>query len=100
MEKFGIELLNTRFSYSVRYHGRIYAHDFDSETRTQLQPEIAKFQRLPMRLHRWGGLTRARSEFLNLLNPFNYISMGTLLNLAGLSGAFRYKVLKPMFSTF
>ena len=100
MEKFGIELLDTRFSYSVRYRGRVYAHDFDSEIRTQLQPEIAKFQRLLIRLHRWGWLTRARSKFLNFLNPFNYISMGTLLNLAGLSGDFRYKVLKPMFVNF
>ena len=28
MEQFGIELLDTRFSYSVQYGGRVYAHDY------------------------------------------------------------------------
>ena len=37
---------------------------------------------------------------LNALNPFNYTSMGTVLNLIGLSGDFRYKILKPMFVNF
>ena len=100
MEQFGIELIDTRFSYSVKYRGQVYAHDFDSEIREQLQPEIAKFQRLLRRLHWFGGLTRSRSKFLNALNPFNYISMGTVLNLGGFSGDFRYKVLKPMFVNF
>ena len=100
MRKFGIELVDTRFSYSVRYRGQVYAHDLDSEIRAHLQPDIAKFQRLLKRLHRWGWLTRARSKFLNFFNPFNYISMGTVLNFAGLSGEFRYKVLKPMFVNF
>ena len=100
MERFGINLVDTRFSYSVKYRGRVYAHDFDSGMRDELQPEIAKFQRILGRLHRFGRLTRARSKFLNALNPFNYVSMGTVLNLAGLSGDFRYQVLKPMFVNF
>ena len=100
LEQFGIELLETRFSYSVRYRGRVYAHDFESDIRKQLQDEIAKFQRVLRRLHWFGALTRTRSKFLNALNPFNYISMGTVLNFAGLSGDFRYKVLKPMFVNF
>ena len=100
MERFGIDLLETRFNYSVKYHGQLYAHDFDSEIRRQLQPEIVRFQRLLRRLHRFGALTRARSKLLNLLNPFNYVSMGTVLNLGGFSGDFRYKVLKPMFVNF
>ena len=100
MERFGIDLLETRFNYSVKYHGQLYAHDCDSEIRRQLQPEIVRFQRLLRRLHRFGALTRARSKFLNLLNPFNYVSMGTVLNLGGFSGDFRYKVLKPMFVNF
>ena len=100
MERFGIELIDTRFSYSVKYRGQVYAHDFDSQIREQLQPEIAKFQRLLTRLHWFGRLTRSRSKFLNALNPFNYISMGTVLNLGGFSGDFRYKVLKPMFVNF
>ena len=37
---------------------------------------------------------------LNALNPFNYIGMETVLNLAGLSADFRYKILKPMFVNF
>ena len=100
MEQFGIELIDTRFSYSVKYGGRIYAHDFDSEIREQLQPEIERFQRLLQRLHWFGWLTRSQSKILNALNPFNYISMGTVLNLGGFSGDFRYKILKPMFVNF
>ena len=100
MEKFGIELIDTRFSYSVKYRGHVYAHDFDSTIREQLQPEITKFQRTLRLMHRFGWLTRSRSKLLNALNPFNYISMGTVLNLTGLSGDFRYKILKPMFVNF
>ena len=37
---------------------------------------------------------------LNALNPFNYISMGSILNLGRFSGDFRYKILKPMFVNF
>ena len=86
MEKFGIGLIDTRFSYSVRYRGDVYAHDFDSEIREQLQFEIAKFQRVLSRLHWFGWLSRCQSRFLNALNPFNYVSMGTVLNLGGFSG--------------
>ncbi len=100
MERFGIELIDTRFSYSVKYGGQIYAHDFDSEIREQLQDEIARFQRLLQRLHSFGWLTRSQSKLLNAINPFNYISMGTVLNLGGFSGDFRYKILKPMFVNF
>ena len=100
MEKYGIELLDTRFSYSVKYGNRIYAHDFDSDVKEDLQSDIEKFQRVLRRLHRIGWLTRSRSKLLNALNPFNYVSMGTVLNLAGLSQEFRYKILKPMFVNF
>ncbi|MXY75918.1 MAG: NAD(P)-binding protein [Acidimicrobiia bacterium] len=100
MEQFGIELVDTRFSYSVKYRGEVYAHDFDSEIRTQLRSEIQKFQRVLRRLHRIGRLSRSRSKLMNALNPFNYISMGTVLNLGGFSGDFRYKILKPMFVNF
>ena len=34
MEQFGIELIDTRFSYSVKYGGQLYAHDFDSDIRS------------------------------------------------------------------
>ncbi len=100
MNRFGIELVDTRFSYSVKYGGQVYAHDFDSEIADQLQSEIARFQRILRRLRRFGWLTRSRSRLLNALNPFNYISMGTVLNAGGFSGEFRYKVLKPMFVNF
>ncbi len=100
MEQFGIERIDTKFSYSVKYAGQIYAHDFDSEIRQQLLAEIAKFQRLLRRVQRVGWLSRSQSKFLNFLNPFNYVSMGTLLNLGGFSGDFRYKILKPMFVNF
>ena len=78
MEQFGIELVDTRFSYSVKYGDQVYAHDFDSDIREQLQSEIAKFQRLLKRLRWFGRLTRSQSKCLNALNPFNYISMGTV----------------------
>ena len=100
LERFGIPLLETRFSYSVKYQGAVYAHDFDSEIREQLADEIARFQKLLRRLHRIGFLSRSQSKLLNLLNPFNYISMGAVLDWGGYSGDFRYKVLKPMFVNF
>ncbi len=100
MQRFDIPLIGTRFSYSVKYQGHIYAHDFDSDIRKELQPEIARFQRLLKRLHRFGRLSRSQSRLLNALNPFNYVSMGTVLNLAGFSTDFRYKILKPMFVNF
>ena len=100
MERFVIELVDTRFSYSVKHGDGVYAHDFDSDIRKQLQSEIAKFQRLLRCLHRFGRLSRSRSKLLNALNPFNYVSMGTVLNLGRFSGDFRYKILKPMFINF
>ncbi|MCQ3802893.1 MAG: FAD-dependent oxidoreductase [bacterium] len=100
LEQFGIDLIDTRFSYSVKYRGQVYAHDFDSEIREQLQSEITQFQGVLKRLHRFGRLSRSRSKFVNALNPFNYISMRTVLNLGGFSGDFRYKILKPMFVNF
>ena len=100
LEKFGIELIDTRFNYSVKYRGHLYAHDFDSDIRDQLKHEIAKFQRILRRLHWFGWMSRSRSKLINSLNPFNYVSMGTILNLAGFSGDFRYKILKPMFVNF
>ncbi|MDE0153249.1 MAG: FAD-dependent oxidoreductase [Gammaproteobacteria bacterium] len=100
LQQYGIELVDTRFSYSVKYRGGVYAHDFDSDIRRQLQPEIEKFQRILKRLKWFGQLSRSRSKLLNALNPFNYVSMGTVLNLGGLSGDFRYKILKPMFVNF
>ena len=100
MEQFDIDIVDTRFSYSVRYGDGTYAHDYDSDIRRQLQDEIARFQRLLRRLQSFGWLSRSHSRLLNALNPFNYVSMGTVLNLAGFSAAFRYKVLKPMFVNF
>ena len=95
-----IDLVATRFSYSVKYGDGIYAHDLDSDIARQLQPEIVKFQRLLERLKRFGRLNRTRSKLVNALNPFNYLSMGTVLNLGRFSGDFRFKVLKPMFVNF
>ena len=100
MRQHGIELVDTRFSYSVKYGGGVYAHDFDSDIRRQLQPEIEKFQRLLRRLKWFGRLSRTRSRLLNALNPFNYVSMGAVLNVGRFSGDFRYKILKPMFVNF
>ena len=100
MRQHGIELVDTRFSYSVRYRGGVYAHDLDTDIRRQLQPEIVKFQNILGRMKRFGRLNRTRSRLLNALNPYNYVSMGTVLNFGRFSGDFRYKILKPMFINF
>ena len=100
MQQHGIDLVDTRFSYSVKYRGGVYAHDFDSDIRRDLQPEIEKFQKLLRRLKWFGQLNRSKSRLLNALNPFNYVSMGAILNLGRFSGDFRYKILKPMFINF
>ena len=100
MQQHDIDLIDTRFSYSVRYRGGVYAHDFDSDIRRELQPEIEKFQKLLKRLHWFGRVNNTRSRLLILLNPFNYVSMGTVLNWGRFSGDFRYKILKPMFVNF
>ena len=100
MERFGIDLVDTRFSYSVKYQGEVYAHDYDSDIREQLQDEIERFQRVLRRLRWFGRLNHVKSKLINALNPFNYISMGTVLNLGRFSGDFRYKILKPMFVNF
>ena len=96
----GVKLVDTKFSYSVKYREGIYAHDLDTDISGQLREEIDRFQRLLGRLQWFGALNRTRSKFLNALNPFNYLSMGTVLNFGRYSGDFRYKVLKPMFVNF
>ena len=50
MQRHGIELVDTRFDYSVGYRGGIYAHDFESDIRRQLQ---AGDREVPGR--RWRG---------------------------------------------
>ena len=99
-EMYDIEIVPTRFSYSVKYQDEIYAHDLDTNIARQLEPEIGRFQKLLKRLQWFGRLNHTRSKFLNALNPFNYLSMRTVLNMRGFSGDFRYKVLKPMFVNF
>ena len=43
LDRFGIELFDTKFNYSVKYQGRRYAHDFDSDIRDQLQARDRAF---------------------------------------------------------
>ncbi len=96
----GVDLVETQFSYSVKYRGGIYAHDMDTDISEQLRSEIDRFQKLLRRLQWFGRLNQTRSKFLNALNPFNYLSMAAVLNFGKFSGDFRYKVLKPMFVNF
>ena len=100
MTQHGIELIDTKFSYSVKYHDEIYAHDLDSTIRRKLRPEIVKFQKVLKFLKTFNCLNRSRSTLLAMLNPFNYVSMGAVLNWGKFSGDFRYKILKPMFVNF
>ena len=40
MERFGIDLVDTRFSYSVKYGDGIYAHDYDPTSRSSYSPRL------------------------------------------------------------
>ncbi len=96
----GIEHVPTRFSYTVHYDGGVYAHDFESPLKDELRGEIAKFQELLAFLKRFNVLSSQPSIALSFVNPWNYVSMGQVLDMWGFSSAFRYKVLKPLFVNF
>ena len=100
MQEYDIPLVPTKFSYAVRYRNDVYAHNFNSALRKELQPEIERFQKLLRFLKAVNILSKSRSKLLGMLNPFNYVSMGMLLNLGRFSGDFRYKILKPLFVNF
>ena len=69
MRQHGIDLVDTRFSYSVKYRGGIYAHNFDSELKRQLQPEIDKFQKLLRGLKWFGLLNRSQVQTAQCIQP-------------------------------
>ncbi|HEX4336569.1 MAG TPA: FAD-dependent oxidoreductase [Polyangiaceae bacterium] len=100
MERFDIAQVSTRFSYSVHYDDGVYAHDFDSRLKAELQPDIDKFQALLKFLKRFNVLNSRPSMLLASTNPFNYVSMGQMLDRWGISMAFRVKILKPLFVNF
>jgi len=100
LERYGIQTLPTRFSYTVKYDGEIYAHDFDSPLKEQLRPEIEKFQALLAKIKPWSVFSNSTSKVRASMNPYNYISMGRLLDKHGFSSAFRFKILKPLFANF
>jgi predicted NAD/FAD-binding protein len=100
MRRYGIEHVPTRFSYTVHYDGGVYAHDFDSPLKTELKGDIDKFQRLLAFLKKFNVLNARPSIASSFANPFNYLSMGQMLDAWGISSAFRYKILKPLFVNF
>jgi uncharacterized protein len=100
LARYGIAALPTRFSYSVRYGDGIYAHDFDSPLKQALRPEIDRFQALVRRMKRGTARSASTSRLVAAATPYNYISMGRLLDLHGFSAEFRFKVLKPLFVNF
>ncbi|GAA2636599.1 NAD(P)-binding protein [Actinomadura fulvescens] len=100
MKACGVPQTPTRFSYSVRYGNDVYAHDFDSELRTSLADDIAKFRRLLRFLGVFNELNRRPSVTRAAVNPFDYVSMRRMLDLWGISDDFRYKALKPLFVNF
>jgi len=100
MDRFGIAQLPTRFSYSVHYGDGVYAHDFDSQLKAELQVDIERFQALLRFLKRFNVLNARPSMLLSATNPFNYVSMGQMLDRWGISMAFRVKILKPLFVNF
>ncbi len=100
LELYGIGSVSTRFSYSVHYGDGVYAHDYDSPLKRTLQPEIDRFNRLLTHLRRFSALSGSTSRLKAAVNPYNYVPMGRLLDAWGISLAFRYKVLKPLFVNF
>jgi len=100
LKQFEIASIPTRFSYSVRYGDGVYAHDFSSPLKDELRDEVARFQRLLGTLRRFHFLSTAPSRLQASLNPFNYITMGKLLDYHQFSSDFRFKVLKPLFINF
>jgi predicted NAD/FAD-binding protein len=100
LEKYGIASMPTRFSYSVHYGDGVYAHDFESPLKEELRPEIEKFQALLKKLKKWSVFSDSTSKLRASMNPYNYITMGRLLDKHGFSSAFRYKILKPLFVNF
>ncbi len=63
-------------------------------------PEIRRLQKILKRIQWLGRRNFSQSKLLNALSPFNYMSMGSIQNLGGFSGAFRHKILEPMFINF
>jgi predicted NAD/FAD-binding protein len=100
MERFGIDQVSTRFSYSVHYGDDVYAHDFESRLKTALRADIDRFQGLLAFLKRFNVLNSKPSMLLASTNPFNYVSMGQMLDAWGISSQFRVKILKPLFVNF
>jgi hypothetical protein len=98
--RYDIAQIPTRFSYTVSYNGGIYAHDHASDLRDELSDEIARFQELLRFLKRFNVLNKRPSIALSFANPFNYLTMKQVMDAWGLSSAFRYKVLKPLFVNF
>jgi predicted NAD/FAD-binding protein len=96
----GVDLVPTRFSYAVRYGTDVYAHDFDSELSRRLRVDIARFRSLLRFLAYFNALNARPSLVLAAANPFNYVSMGRMLDLWRVSPEFRIKVLKPLFINF
>src|SRR5262249_28021169 len=57
LRRYGVPTVPTRFSYTVLYDGQIYAHDFDSPLKAELQDEIGRFQRLLRTVGRFNALS-------------------------------------------
>ncbi len=100
LQLYDIKAVPTRFSYTVLYDGEIYAHDFESPLKAELQGEIDRFQRLLRTIGKVNALSRTRSMLVGMLNPFNYVKMRLVLDALGFSSDFRFKILKPMFVNF
>ncbi len=100
MKRFDIEVIDTVFSYSVGYKNQTYAHDLETDISLQCEAEIKRFRKVLRTLQFFAKLNKTKSKFIGFLNPFNYVSMRTVLDWGGFSGDFRYKILKPMFVNF
>lgn len=100
LRRYGIESPSTRFSYTVRYGDGVYAHDFESPLKDELRAEIERFQALLRHLQRFNFLSASPSRLKASLNPYNYVSMGRLLDVHRFSSDFRFKIVKPLFVNF
>jgi hypothetical protein len=68
--------------------------------KTTLRGDIDRFQGLLAFLKRFNVLNSKPSMLLASTNPFNYVSMGQMLDAWGISAPFRVKILKPLFVNF
>jgi len=100
MEACGVERVPTEYSVAVHHGGDVHAHGPDSSLRTRLAADFDRFAQVLAVLNRFNMPVTNPTILRAAANPFNYVSIGRVLDLWRVSGEFRVKVLKPMVVSF